>query len=187
MFKGLFDEQNEKEFAEAERLRLAAERRETLLARARQFDLTALDESCERAGLYEEILQELLNKAAGSQEEFLRLVGHISKRSELRANRETADRMKEIWKTSPTKTMTAQMLRITALADDAARYRKSSEIAVEYFASGRLRGISAADLLTLIESESWVLSSEARRAGAGFALRETLAAIRRKLKVMSGA
>ena len=187
MFKGLFDEQNAKEFAEGERLRLAAERRETLRARARLFDLAALDESCEPAGLYEEVLNELLSQAAASQETFLRLVGHISKRSGLRANREIADRMIEIWKTSPTITMTAQMLRISALADDATRYRKSSEIAAEYYADGRLRGISAADLLTLIESEFWVLSSEARRAGAGFALRESLAAIRRRLRVMRDA
>ena len=185
MFKGLFDEQNEKEFAEAERLRLAAERRETLLARARQFDLTTLDECSESAGLYDEILQELLDQATGRQEEFLRLVGHISKRRGLRTNRELANRMMEFWKTSPTKTTTAQMLRAAALADDAARYRKCSEIAAEYLVSGRLRDLSATDLLTLIESESWVLSSEARRAGAGFALRETLTAIRRRLKVMS--
>lgn len=182
MFKGLFDEQNTREFAESERRRLEEERRTALRDRARRFDLTSLDDSREDAELYEEVLGELLKQTTVCQENFSRLVGHVSKSKGLRASRDLADRMIEFWKTSPNKKTTAQMLHFAALTNDAALYRKSFEAAADYWQRGRLVGVSANDLYVLMDSEYWVLSSEARRGGAGFLLKESLAEIRKKLK-----
>ena len=182
MFKGLFDEQNAKEFAEAERRRLAEERRATLLDRACQFDLTALDDSREDQYLYNEILDELTARAAACQEKLSLLVGHIAKGKGLQASPELANRMIEFWKTSPDRKSTSQMLHIVALTNDATLYQKSIESAVDYWEKRLLGGISSTDLLALMESEYWVLASEARRAGAGFALNESRARLRQRLK-----
>ena len=46
---------------------------------------------------------------------------------------------------------------------------------------GRLEGLGAEDLRALFEAEYWLLSSEAKRSGAGFVLKQKLADVRRRL------
>jgi hypothetical protein len=123
-----------------------------------------------------------MSQAMGCQEKFFVLVGHVSKSKNLRASRELANHMIDYWKHSPNKKTTSQMLHLVALTDDATLYQKSIELAADYWEKGLLAEISAKDLLTLMESEYWVIEGQARRSGAGFALKDSLAAIRRRLK-----
>jgi hypothetical protein len=46
--------------------------------------------------------------------------------------------------------------------------------------------LSAGELRALCEAEYWVLSSEARRTGAGFILKHTLAEVCRRLAASTG-
>ncbi len=181
MFKGLFDHQSAKELDQSEREFLLQQKREELLNRAEQFDLKALDETHHEAQLYQEILDCFINKALASQENLEALVSHISKSKALRANPRLAEQMIEIFKNSPNKKTALQMLHIAALADDAALYEKTIELALDFWKKGLLPQFPAKELLALVESEYWLLSSVAKRSGAGFVLKERLARLRREL------
>src|SRR5262249_36135393 len=61
MFKGLFDEENQKEFEQWQREQQIAERRLNLLERAKQGDVTTLNEAHPDATLYSEVLDTLLD------------------------------------------------------------------------------------------------------------------------------
>jgi hypothetical protein len=73
------------------------------------------------------------------------------------------------------------MLRVAALADDAAIYERAVEEAIEFWQRGQIAELTAENLLALVESQYWVLAPEARRSGAGFALRQSLERCRRQL------
>jgi hypothetical protein len=182
MFKGLFDNQSAKEIDQQERDFLFQQKRNELHARAEQFDLQALDEAHQHDQLYRDILDIFINHAATSQENLEALVSHISKSKALRTNRRLAEHMIEIFKNSPNKKAALQLLHLAALSDDAAVYEKSIELAVDFWKKGLLPQLAAKELLTLIESEYWLLSSAAKRSGTGFVLKERLAELRRELK-----
>jgi hypothetical protein len=179
MFKGLFDEENQKGLEQWQREQRVAERRLNLLERAKQGDVTTLNEAHPDAMLYSEVLDVLLD--SGCQETVERCVKEISQSKELRASARLAERMIDEFKTSPDKKTLAQMLHLAALSDDAAVFEKSLVTAFESWQKGEVAGVSASQLLTLCESEYWVLASEARRSGAGFALKDSLSRIRRNL------
>ena len=179
MFKGLFDEENQKELEQWQREQQVAERRLNLLERAKQGDVTTLNEAHPDATLYSEVLDALLD--SGCQEIVEMCVREISQSKELRASERLAERMIDEFKTSPDKKTLAQMLHLAALSDDAAIFEKSLVTAFESWQKGEVAGVSANQLLTLCESEYWVLASEARRSGAGFALKDSLSRIRRNL------
>jgi hypothetical protein len=157
--------------------------RAELIKRARQGDLAALSDAHAMGDdkLYSETLDALIEQASARHEMFDALVNHIAKSDELRANRELADRVLANWEAAPDRRSTIETLHIAALSDDAATYQKAVEEALRLWQSERLTGISAEELLTLIESQYWVLASEARLGGAGFALKSKLADVRRKL------
>jgi hypothetical protein len=180
-FEGLFDKENSEQLAAQEEQRLAAQRRAGLLERAQQFDLQVLDETHSETAVYNEILIALIEQTAESQDRFQALVGHISKSGELRANVQLAEKMMEHWKTSPGNKSTAQMLHLAALSDDAALLKRAIEMADEALQKGLLPKLFAKDFLALAESEYWVLAPEARRSGAGFILKNSLADLRRTL------
>jgi hypothetical protein len=161
----------------------ASEQRAELIERARQGDLVALSDA-HAAGnlkLYSETLDALIEQASGRQESMSALVNHIAKSDELRANTDLAGRVLANWKAAPDRRSTIEALHIAALSDDAAAYQNAVEEALRFWQSGRLTGISAEELLALVESQYWVLASEARLGGAGFALKRMLADVRRKL------
>ncbi|HZS06995.1 MAG TPA: hypothetical protein VFD58_19320 [Blastocatellia bacterium] len=185
----LFGEPDE---ASARRIRTeleAAQRQsqhEALLARATQGDLSALDDA--HAGsdsaLYREVLNTLTGSATGSSDSADRLralAAHIAGSNSMRASIELATGMIELWKQSPDKQRLGGMLHIAALADDAATYQLAVEAALERWRNNNLPDVSAAYLLALIESESWVIASEARQAEASFVLKQTLSNVRREL------
>jgi hypothetical protein len=180
-FEGLFDNLNSQQFAAEEEQRRTAARRAALLERARQFDLQVLNETRADAGEYREVLTELLQQTFASQDKFQALVGHISQSKELRSNPQLAKTMMATWKTSPDNKSTAQMIHNAALSDDAALLERAIAIAAEALQNGALPKLSAQDLLALAESEYWVLAPEARRSGAGFTLKNSLADLRHRL------
>jgi hypothetical protein len=180
-FAGLFEEQNATEIAAQEKELRKTKRRADLLERAKCFDLQTLDESHPEAKLYQEILDELIRQSFCSQENLQRLVGYLSKSKELRSNARLAEMMIKVWQNSPNNKSTAQMLHIVALSDDASLLQQTTEMIFDSWKKGLLPNLAAKDFLALAESEYWVLAPEARRSGAGFILKNSLAALRRRL------
>ena len=179
MFKGLFDEQNQKELEQWQREQQIAERRLNLLERAKQGDVKTLNEAHPDATLYSEVLDTLLD--SGCQEIVEACVREISQSKELRASARLAEHMIDEFKNSSNKKSLARMLHFAALSDDAALFEKSLVTAFESWQKGEVVELPAGQLLTLCESEYWVQASEARRSGAGFALKDRLSRIRRNL------
>ena len=70
------------------------------------------------------------------------------------------------------------MLHLAALSDDADAFERAVVEATDALRAGRLKEMGREDLSALVESEFWVLSSAARRTGAGFVLKQSLAAPR---------
>jgi hypothetical protein len=180
-FAGLFETQNAAQIATQEKELSQEKRRTDLLERAKSFDLQTLEESHSEAKLYQEILNELIKQSLDSQENVQRLVGYLSKSKELRSNTQLAEMMIKVWQDSPNNKSTAQMLHIVALSDDASLLQQATEMIFDSWKKGLLPNLAAKDFLALAESEYWVLAPEARRSGAGFILKNSLAALRRKL------
>jgi len=177
---GLFDEPKPEH---AEQAQGHSQDRRDILARAAGGDLGALSDACDASdpGLYGEVLDALVEHAAGRQDGFRALVTHISDSEGLRANAGLAKRVIEEWKAAPGRGATIEMLHISALSDDAATYLDAVETVLEYWQDGQLTSFTKDEICDLVESQYWVLTPEARRTGAGFALKDRLAGIRRKL------
>jgi hypothetical protein len=99
----------------------------------------------------------------------------------LKSNVQLANMMMTAWQNFPDNKSTAQMLHIVALSDDAALLQQATEMIFDSWKKGLLPKLTATDFLALTESEYWVLASEARRSGAGFILKNSLAELRRRL------
>ncbi len=83
---------------------------------------------------------------------------------------------------SPNRSSTTKLLHIAALADDAKNYGRAVELVLMSWRDGSLADLSAGELQTLINSEYWTLSSHTRTSGAGFILKDTLAAAKSELE-----
>ena len=163
---------------------LAAETaRQSLRRRASEGDLAALAEAhaAGDAALYREVLDALARQSAADPESFRRLVALVARSDELRATPGLALALLERWRHSPTRPSTAELLRVAALSDDAATFEKVLTAVAEAHAAGRLADTGGEELRALFEGEYWVLSSEAKRSGAGFVLKRTLAEVCRRL------
>jgi hypothetical protein len=180
-FTSLFEEPGAARLASGQEETDAAMRRNELLEGARNFDLQTLDPSQADAELYRQLLDELVTQASGNQEKLERLVTHLSKGQQLRSNAKLAEMMIADWQHSPDNRSTARMLHIVALADEAALLQQAVEMVFDGWSRGVLPRLSAKDFLALVESEYWVLAPEARRSGAGFILKNSLAALRRRV------
>ncbi len=187
-FKGLFDRPNAALLIE-EQQRTIASRRQKLLELASTGDLNALAEahSTRDAMLYADVLSTLAERASERQENLAALVSHISKSNELRANKELAQRLIETWKAAPDRRSTTEMIHIAALSDDAETYEQAIEAALEVFQSGQLPWFKPEELAGLFVSQYWVIAPEARRGGAGFALKRRLSGVRRELATTTSA
>jgi len=109
----------------------------------------------------------------------------IQQSGEREAKRAAAQEFIEIWKTSPDRTSTAQMLHLAADADDAETYNNAAELALDFRQEGKLPDVTAAELHSLLNSEYWLLSSRTRSSGAGFVLKRTLARAKRELETVN--
>jgi len=153
------------------------------MERAARLDFAALDEAHASGDrdLYNAVLNEFVRQAETSHESRSLLVTHISESKQLRSNARLARALIEQVKQSASRRAIADALHVSALSDDAAVYEQAVEHAVELWQAGEATNLKAEDLLALIESQYWVLAPEARRSGAGFALRQALERCRRQL------
>jgi hypothetical protein len=158
----------------------------SLIERARQGDLTTLNQARDQAPLYHDVLNALIDSCE-CQGNTVALVRHIAKSDDLRGNVRLAERVIAAWQNTPDRRSTVDMLHVAALADDANTYRRAVDLAVEAFKNGRLSNFSADELLALFESQLWVLASDAHRGGDGFALKQRLADVRRELAAATSA
>lgn len=171
----------------AEIARLNATRRNDLLARAAEGDCSTLLEAGADAALYGEVLGVLTERAlnpAGESglatdrlDELTAYILHAG----LRADARLVGAALERWRRSPQRRRLAATLQLAALSDCAASYRKAVQSALNAWRAGALTPLTAAELQAAIESHYWLLSPEARCSGAGFVLKEFLAATRREL------
>jgi hypothetical protein len=158
----------------------------SLIERARQGDLTTLNEARDQAPLYHDVLHALID-ACERQGNLAALVRHIAKSDDLRGNVRLAERVIAAWQNAPDRRSTVDLLHVAALADDANTYRRAVDLAVEAFRNGRLNTFSADELLALLQSQLWVLALDAQRGGDGFALKQRLADVRRELAAATSA
>ncbi len=154
--------------------------RESLLARAAAGETAAIEEAF-RLGdskLFNEALDAALKAAVDCQDGLRPLVSCIVQSKELRANPRLAEAVLQQWRASPNSISAPEVLHVAALSDDAATFQNALE-ALVFRAPNSL---PASKLRDLIESEYWVLSSEARRSPAGFLLKRRIATARTELQ-----
>ncbi|HEV3469900.1 MAG TPA: hypothetical protein VG148_11310 [Pyrinomonadaceae bacterium] len=163
---------------------LAAETAKSALrARAASGDLGALAEAhaAGDAALYREVLDALVSKAAADPASLRRLAELVARSDGLRATSSLALALLGSWRQSPSRASIPELLRVAALSDDAATFETVVTAVAEAHDAGRLGDLGGEELRALLESEYWVLSSEAKRTGAGFVLKRKLAEVGRRL------
>ena len=158
-------------------------RRGQLRERAERGDLSALSEAraSADAALYRFVLDGLVGRASGDPARVRELAAHVAGGRSLRASPELAEMLLGVWREGPTGSSTAELLRVSALSDDAGTFGRAVSEVLEVWEGGRLDALDAEDLRSLFEAEYWLLSSEAKRSGAGFVLKKKLADARRRL------
>ena len=178
------------EFGAAEAERLAAETRDLQLQRARSGDVSVLAEVQEDVALYRAALNALTEKVAGQATE----QANDGDEAALQVLTRTVMQQAE-WTTTPRLAQAViqrplafafhDVLRIAALSGDAVCYQQAVETTLQRWQAGELPRLTAAQLSESIESEYWLLSSEARASGAGFLLKQKLVAVRRELAAVT--
>jgi hypothetical protein len=154
------------------------ELRTELLARARQGDVSVLDEARTNQALYHEVLTALLTHGS----DVLELAAYVSRHVELRSNTHLAQSFIKYWDSSPNRSALATMLHLAALSDNADVYWLAVDVAKQAWDEGRLPQVSPKELAAAIEAEYWLMDAEARTSGAGFVLKRFVANVRRDLR-----
>ncbi len=170
----LFDSPSPHLRAEMEAEQLQAE----LLARARQGDVSVLDEARTNQALYHEVLTALLTHGS----DVPALAAYVSRHVELRSNAHLAQAFIKHWDSSPNRNELATMLHVAALSDNADVYWLAVDVAKQAWDEGRLTQVSPKELAAAIEAEYWLMDAEARASGAGFVLKRFVADVRRDLR-----
>jgi len=187
-FAGLFAEQlSAAELDARDQLTAASRVRADLLERAGRGDLEMLSEahSTGDAMLYDKVLDELIDSTSSAYQNFEALVDRISKSNGLRGNKRLAERLIGCWKANVDRRSTIQLMHIAALSDDPAVFEQAVELVLEHWRGGSLQQFSVDELIELFVSQYWILALEARRGGAGFALKRKLVEIRRELATVT--
>ncbi len=158
-------------------------RRGELRERAERGDLPALAEARDSgdASLYRFVLDGLVGRASGDAARVRELAAHVAGGRDLRASPELAELLLGVWRGEPTRASTVELLRVSALSDDAGTFGRAVTEVLQVWGDGGLAGLGAEELRSLFEAEYWLLSSEAKRSGAGFVLKQKLADARRRL------
>jgi hypothetical protein len=154
-----------------------------LRERASRGDLPALNEAREsgRAELYNLILGILLERSEGDASSLRALADAVARGEDLRSSTALAAAALEDWEREPTRARVPALLRVAALSDDADAFERAMSAVLLKWLEGRLPDSSADELRALFDAEYWLLSSEARRSGSGFQLKQKLAQVRRSL------
>ncbi|HEX8558764.1 MAG TPA: hypothetical protein VF668_11695 [Pyrinomonadaceae bacterium] len=161
-----------------EELRAAELRR-----RAAAGDLGALGGARETgdAPLYRSVLGALVARAAGDADALRALSSYVARGEGLRSSPELAGMLLAEWRRAPAPGSTAELLRVSALSDDAGAFGRAVAEVLQLWEAGRLPGVGARSLSSLFEAEYWLLSPESRAGGAGFVLKQKLADARRRI------
>jgi len=168
------------ESARSEQLIAAATMRDELLERARSGEKEALVEARKvDAKLYQQVL-DTLSGSADSAAALLSLVSYLS-RHELPVTPMIAERFISTCKDTPSLNVTAKMLHVAALSDDAAVYQNAVERSLEFWRGGNLGQVAPQELRAMLEGEFWILTAPTRSSGAGFILKRTLRNAQREL------
>jgi hypothetical protein len=154
-----------------------------LRERASRGDLETLKEARDsgRAGLYDLILGLLLERSAGDAAALRALAGFVARGQDLRSTPALAAAALEDFEREPARARAAATLRVAALSDDAAAFERAMTAVERAWLEERLPDSNAEELRALFDAEYWLLSSEARRSGSGFQLKQKLAQVRRSL------
>ena len=154
-----------------------------LRERASRGDLLTLNEAREsgRAELYDQILGSLLERSEGDAARLRALADFVSRGEGLRSTSALASAALEDFEREPARARVPVALRVAALADDAAAFERAMTAVLRARLEGRLTDSNADELRALFDAEYWLLSSEARRSGAGFQLKQKLTQVRRSL------
>jgi hypothetical protein len=158
-------------------------RRGELRERAERGDLSALAEASAAgdAALYRFVLDGLVGRASGDAGRVRELAAYVAGGRDLRASPELAEMLLGEWRRGPTPASTAELLRVSSLSDDAGTFGRAVSEVLQVWEGGGLDALGAEELRSLFEAEYWLLSSEAKRSGAGFVLKQNLAEARRRL------
>ena len=158
-------------------------RRGELRERAARGDLSALADAhgSDDAALYRFVLDGLVGRCSGEPERVRELASHVARGRDLRASPELAEMLLGEWRREPTPASTAELLRVSALSDDAGTFGRAVTEVLQLWEGGGLEALGEEGLRSLFEAEYWLLSSEAKRSGAGFVLKQKLADVRRRL------
>lgn len=154
-----------------------------LRERASRGDLETLKEARDsgRAELYDLILGILLERSEGDAVALRALADFVARGEDLRSDAALAAASLEDFEREPARSRVPTLLRVAALSDDAAAFERAMTAVLRARLEERLPDSNADELRALFDSEYWLLSSEARRSGAGFQLKQNLAQVRRSL------
>jgi hypothetical protein len=154
-----------------------------LRERASRGDFEALTEAraSKDSGLYGSVLGALVEACAADASRLRALGQFVAKGEGLRSSAALASALTEEWEREPSHAFAPTLMRVAALSDDADAFGRASDAVLGAWLGGRLAGSDADGLRSLFEAEYWLLSSEARRSGAGFRLKQQLAQVRRTL------
>ena len=105
-------------------------------------------------------------------------------RDELRrlaANKvEKAEECREIWRTSPDKPKTIEMLRLAAASESAEIFSGAAENVIKVWRENKIENLNADDLADLLDSHLKTLPQQERTSGAMFVLKKEIANLRVK-------
>jgi hypothetical protein len=154
-----------------------------LRERASRGDLETLKEAREsgRAELYNLILATLLERSEGDAPRLRALADFVTCGEDLRSSPSLAAAALENWERDPVRARVPVTLRVAALSGDAETFERAMTAVLRARLEGKLTDSNADELRALFDAEYWLLSSEARRSGAGFQLKQKLAQVRRTL------
>jgi hypothetical protein len=185
-FQGLFADSLTAEQARLNAAQLdndLKEKRRELLVRAESGDKEVLPEAHNTGDkkLYEEILNALVLRAENDKQ-VLALASYIKRSAvRLKINTTLAEAFTKVWTKAPERNTTAGMLHVVALAGEPTLYQQTVEQVLQHWRDKLLSNMTAEEVVTLIESEFWLIPSSARNSGTGFLLKRELAKIRREL------
>jgi hypothetical protein len=159
----------------------AAAERDRILRRAARGNVEALSDAAATGdrSLYRFALEALVTRASG-QAELSALSSYVVGHN-LRGCPSLALKLLEGWESRPAREAVPELLRAAALSDDAGLFGRAVADVFAAWEAGRAGGLSAPELRALFDAEYWLLSSEAKRSGAGFLLKQQLSDVRRRL------
>jgi hypothetical protein len=154
-----------------------------LRERASRGDLETLKEAraTGRAELYHLVLGLHLERSEGDAVRLRALAERVARGEDLPSSPALASAVLEDWARDPARARVPVTLRVAALSGDAVAFERTMMAVLRAWLEGKLTDSSADELRALFDAEYWLLSSEARRSGAGFQLKQKLAQVRRTL------